>query len=291
VAPLSRPLVVFGGSGFLGAQVLRRAAAAGWERTVSLSRATGLDLATADPRTIESALRTHSAGAVLLCSAMAKIDECEREPERAAATNTRAPEAVARACASLGLRLVHVSTDLAFGATPAPPGGFREDHEPAPISVYGHTKVAGERAVLAAYPAALVARIPLLYGDSLGRGLGATDGLLAALARGETPTLFTDEWRTPLDVLDAADALLELTLAPSANAAPISGLLHLAGPERLSRAELGRRAILAAGLPLTFRTASRSTAPAGNVRPADVCLDTSLARRLLKTRLRAPFGV
>lgn len=283
VAPLSRPLVVLGGSGFLGAQVLRRAAAAGWERTVSLSRATGLDLATADPRTIESALRAHSAGAVLLCAAMAKIDECEREPERAAATNTRAPESVARACASLGLRLVHVSTDLAFGATPAPPGGFRENHEPAPISVYGHTKVAGERAVLAAYPAALVARIPLLYGDSLGRGLGATDGLLAALARGETPTLFTDEWRTPLDVLDAADALLELTLGS------VSGLLHLAGPERLSRAELGRRALLAAGLPVTFRTASRSTAPANNVRPADVCLDTSLARRLLRTRLRAPF--
>ncbi|MCY3003168.1 MAG: sugar nucleotide-binding protein [Planctomycetota bacterium] len=283
MAPLSRPLVVLGGSGFLGAQVLRRAAAAGWERTVSLSRATGLDLATADPRTIESALRAHSAGAVLLCAAMAKIDECEREPERAAATNTRAPEAVARACASLGLRLVHVSTDLAFGATPAPPGGFREDHEPAPISIYGHTKVGGERAVLAAYPAALVARIPLLYGDSLGRGLGATDGLLAALARGETPTLFTDEWRTPLDVLDAADALLELTLGS------VSGLLHLAGPERLSRAELGRRALLAAGLPVAFRTASRSTAPANNVRPADVCLDTSLARRLLRTRLRAPF--
>jgi dTDP-4-dehydrorhamnose reductase len=302
VAPLSRPLVVLGGSGFLGAQVLRRAAAAGWERTVSLSRATGLDLATVDPRTIESTLRAHSAGAVLLCSAMAKIDECEREPERAAATNSRAPEAVARACASLGLRLVHVSTDLAFGATPAPPGGFREDHEPAPISIYGHTKVAGERAVLAAYPAALVARIPLLYGDSLGRGLGATDGLLAALARGETPTLFTDEWRTPLDVVDAADALLELTLAPppdaasSVTAAPplsaahFSGLLHLAGPERLSRAELGLRAVLAAGLPVTFRTASRSTAPANNVRPADVCLDTSLARRLLRTRLRAPFA-
>ena len=283
VAPLTRPLVVLGGSGFLGAQVLRRAAAAGWEHTVSLSRATGLDLATADPRTIESALRAHSAGAVLLCSAMAKIDECEREPERAAATNTRAPEAVARACAALGLRLVHVSTDLAFGAAPAPPGGFREDHEPAPISIYGHTKVAGERAVLAAYPAALVARIPLLYGDSLGRGLGATDGLLAALARGETPTLFTDEWRTPLDVHDAADALLELTLGS------VPGLLHLAGPERLSRADLGRRALLAAGHPVSFRTASRSTAPSSNVRPADVCLDTTLARDRLRTRLRAPF--
>lgn len=289
VAPPSCPLVVFGGSGFLGAQVLRRAQAAGWERTVSLSRAAGLDLATAEPRAIEATLRKHAPGAVLLCAAMAKIDECEREPERAAATNTRAPEAVARACASLGLRLVHVSTDLAFGATPAPPGGFREDHEPAPISVYGHSKVAGERAVLAAYPAAVVARIPLLYGDSLGRGLGATDGLLAALARGETPTLFTDEWRTPLDVLDAADALLELTLAPPPDAAPISGLLHLAGPERLSRAELGRRALLAAGLPVTFRTASRSTTPTNNIRPADVCLDTSRARSLLRTRLRAPF--
>ncbi len=278
--PRSRPLVVLGGSGFLGAQVLRRAAAAGWERAVSLSRATGLDLAAADARAIESALRSHSAGAVLLCAAMAKIDECEREPERAVATNARAPREVARACAALGLRLVHVSTDLAFGATPAPPGGFREDHEPAPISIYGRTKVAGERAVLEAHPAALVARIPLLYGDSLGRGLGATDGLLAALARGEAPTLFSDEWRTPLDVFDAADALLELAHGS------LAGLLHLAGPERISRAELGLCAVRAAGLSVPLRTASRSSAPSSNLRPADVCLDTTLVRSHLRTRLR-----
>ena len=260
--------------------MLRRAAAAGWERAVSLSRATGLDLAAADARAIESALRSHSAGAVLLCAAMAKIDECEREPERAVATNARAPREVARACAALGLRLVHVSTDLAFGATPAPPGGFREDHEPAPISTYGRTKVAGERAVLEAHPAALVARIPLLYGDSLGRGLGATDGLLAALARGEAPTLFSDEWRTPLDVFDAADALLELAHGS------LAGLLHLAGPERISRAELGLCAVRAAGLSVPLRTAPRSSAPSSNLRPADVCLDTTLVRSHLRTRLR-----
>jgi len=109
VDPRSRSLVVLGGSGFLGAQVLRRAAAAGWKRAVSLSRATGLDLAAADARAIEGALRSHGASAVLVCAALAKIDECEREPERAAATNERAPREVARACAALGLRLVHVS--------------------------------------------------------------------------------------------------------------------------------------------------------------------------------------
>ncbi len=275
---------MLGGTGFLGAQVLRRAAAAGWERTVSLSRATGLDLASAGPRAVEAALRAVDADAVILCSAMAKIDECEREPERAAATNTLGPASVARACAALGLRLVHVSTDLAFGATSAPSGGFREDHEPAPISTYGRTKVAGEREVLASHPSALVARIPLLYGDSFGRGLGASDGLLAALARGEAPTLFVDEWRTPLDVVDAADALLELAHSAA------SGLLHVAGPERVSRAELGRRALAAAGVSAVLHTASRSSAPLNNLRPADVCLDTSLARRLLRTRLRAPFG-
>ncbi|MBM3991632.1 MAG: hypothetical protein FJ298_11575, partial [Planctomycetes bacterium] len=57
----TRSLVVLGGSGFLGAVVLRRAAAAGWERAVSLSRATGLDLAAADARSIEAALRSHGA--------------------------------------------------------------------------------------------------------------------------------------------------------------------------------------------------------------------------------------
>lgn len=284
VEPRSRSLVVFGGGGFLGAQVLRRAAAAGWERTVSLSRVTGLDLASAEPRAVEAALRAAGADAVILCSAMAKIDECEREPALAEATNARGPSTVARACAALGLRLVHVSTDLAFGTVSAPSGGFREDHEPAPISTYGRTKVAGERAVLAACPAALVARVPLLYGDSLGRGMGASDGLLAALSRSESPTLFTDEWRTPLDVVDAADALLELAHSAAC------GLLHVAGPERISRAEFGRRALAAAGASAELRTASRESVPLANLRPADVSLDTALARRILRTRLRAPFA-
>ena len=78
-----------------------------------------------------------------------------------------------------------------------------------------------------------MARLPLLYGNSGGRGLGASDSLLEAIERGEKPRLFVDEWRTPLEVSNAAEALVELLEFDH------GGVLHLAGPDRVTRHEFG----------------------------------------------------
>jgi dTDP-4-dehydrorhamnose reductase len=287
---VARSLLVLGASGFLGPHQVAAARAAGWRVSVGSrapESAPGVEpderyrFDAEAPGALALLFARARPSAVLLASAAARVEACEREPARAAHLNAELPGEAARLAAALGLRFVHVSTDLVFGGSPPRPAGYAEDDAPEPRHVYGRTKAAGEARVLAADPSALVVRLPLLYGDSFGRGLGASDALLAARARGETPALFVDEWRTPLEVANAARALLELVGGTS------SGRLHVAGPERLSRLELGRIVLAARGLEPKVRAATRAELGLEG-RPADVALDAARARALLATPLLAP---
>lgn len=227
---------------------------------------------------LERLVRERAPRAVLCLAAMASGAECERDPEAARLANAELPGAVARACAKASVRLVHASTDLVFGAAPAPKAGFSELDPVAPLGVYGATKAAGERAVLEAAADALVVRLPLLFGFSAGRGAGASDSLFAGLLRGDDVFLFDDEWRQPLRAALAARALLALCDRPQ-----VTGVLNLPGPERLSRADFGERLIAAARrYGAQFKAfAARGTRDqrglAGS-RPADTCLGDARAR-------------
>jgi dTDP-4-dehydrorhamnose reductase len=290
-----RATLVLGGSGFLGAHVVGAALRANSGPIVSASReplppgVEGVVVRKVDalhPSAVDELLDELRPARIVLCTALSSIADCAKYPGLARALNVEFPRGVAERARAIGARLVHVSTDLVFGAEPPPRGGFVEASTPGPLSVYGETKLASERAVLEAWPRALVVRLPLLYGPSHGRGRGASDSLLAAIARGERPMLFVDEFRTPLDVRDAAAALVEL-----AHGDP-RGLLHVAGPVRLSRYELGLDVLRAAGrTPDEARalvtSGRRADAGLASERPADVALSSAAARRELRTPLRA----
>ena len=223
--------------------------------------------------------------AVIVAAAMSRMADCERDPDAAHDMNAALPGALARLAESFGARLVHVSTDLVFGGEPPVGERYTPADPPRPLSVYGQSKADGDERVLQANPAALVCRLPLLYGDSFGRGLGASDALTAAVERGEAPTLFVDEWRTPLDVADAAAALVELA------AGAAHGIVHVSGPERVSRAELGRAVLRHRGasdeeLARAFGEGTRADLGLDRVRPADVSLDDPRVRDLITSPLR-----
>ncbi len=269
---------VLGGSGFLGRALVESAQDAGL-RVSSVSRhpqrssANPIRLDLDSPQDeLERTLEAECPDWLVNCAALAAAADCEREPELAKRLNAALPARLGQICQALGIRLLHLSTDNVFdGETPRPTGYIEEDTA-RPLSVYGTTKREGELALLAQNPDALIVRLPLLYGDSRGTGAGASDSLLAAIARGARPRLFTDEFRTPLDVQQAARALLEWI--PSS----LNGLLHLAGPQRLTRFELGERIVAAAGLALTSIEAARQTdVPCVPPRPRDLTLDGSRA--------------
>lgn len=292
------PVLVTGASGFLGAQVMlalggiadavgvaRRPEGAPSELRSAVWRSADLE----QRGVAEALLRAVAPGAVIHCAALSSAAECEADPVRARRLNVNVTVELAMAAAELGVRCILVSTDLVFGADPPQRGGFTELDTPAPVSVYGSTKRDAEERALEVGGDLLVARLPLLYGDSLGRGLGATDSLFAACARGERPTLFDDEWRTPLDVTDAGQALVELALAPQ----PVGGILHLAGPDRITRLELGLVALESRGMTReaalrSVRAAPRAALDLTPQRPADCSLDASRARSFLALPLRSP---
>lgn len=288
-------LLILGASGFLGPHLVAAARRAGW-RVVSASRRAAaapylpgqapdavLELDALVPGALEQGLDAVRPRAIVLASALSRVDECERDPARAQALNCALPGALARATRARGLRLVHLSTDLVFGARAPRAARYSEDDVPSPVHVYGASKAAGEARVRQEDPAALIVRLPLLYGDSLGRGLGAGDALLAALARGERPALFTDEWRTPLAAGNAAAAVIELVGRGE------HGLRHVAGPLRLARYQLGLALLAAHGIQdaaARIRPATRAEFGLDSLRPRDVALGSS--RAPLRTPLLAP---
>jgi dTDP-4-dehydrorhamnose reductase len=190
-------------------------------------------------------------------------------------TNVAGSAHVAAAAATTGARLVHVSTDLVFDGTGSRP--YREDDEPNPVSHYGRSKLEAEREVLAAHPDALVVRTSLMVG---GAEPGPQERLVVAAARGESDTeFFDDEWRSPILVDDLAAALVELSHRRE------SGILHVAGPEAVSRWGLARAIAAAHGLP-PERLRRGRLAGSGLERPAYCVLDSSRTRAQLRTPLR-----
>jgi dTDP-4-dehydrorhamnose reductase len=211
--------------------------------------------------------------AVVHAAVLGRVEQCQDGPALARATNVRLPAAVARACRERGLRLVALSTDMVFAGDRAP---LREADPPGPLSVYGRTKLEGERAVLETLPEAAIARVALVYGRGHGARGTSSESVAWALAAGRTATLFTDEFRTPVDGASVADAVGRILRRGG------SGLYHLGGPERLSRYELGARVARLLGLDATGLVPVRQAdVPAPEPRPRDVSLDCDRARREL----------
>lgn len=265
-APL---LLVTGASGHLGGHLVRRAGS-GW-------RVAGTYLTRQPPAEVEAyrvELRDASAVEALFerlrPAAVIHTAYRRHEPD----VNLDGTRHLAAACARFGARLVFVSTDLVFDGRR---GWYREADSPSPIDPYGASKAAAEQEALAIGGA--VARTSLIYGfdpvDPVNRAL-----LLEPLARGERPRLFVDEYRCPAYAPDLADALLELA------AGGFRAILHLAGPQRVSRYDFGLKLAGRLGLdPASFEPAR--ICESGLLRAPDCSLDTSLAREFLGTRIRS----
>ena len=175
--------------------------------------------------------------------------------------NTVGSETVARAAAAVGARLVHLSTDVVFDGRKGSP--YVEADPVSPLTGYGRAKAEAETRVTAAHPGALLVRTSLLYG-------GGEPSKHEAAARDPALTFFTNEIRSPIQVTDLAQALLELAELD------VAGPLHVAGADDVSRAEFAE---LIAGAPVRTGRVPES-------RPLDCSLDSSRAQALLRTRLR-----
>jgi len=166
---------------------------------------------------------------VIHCAALANLDACEANPQLAQALNTELPGKLARWTAKRGVRLVHISTDAVFDGQR---GGYTEEDVPNPLSAYARTKLEGERAVLAADPQAIVARLNI-FGWSLNGKRSLAEFFFNNLRFGQTMPGFTDVFFCPLLVNDLA-AVLGKMLAKN-----LQGLYHLVSRDSLTKYEFG----------------------------------------------------
>jgi dTDP-4-dehydrorhamnose reductase len=175
---------------------------------------------------------------------------------------------VADYAAEVEAHLTTISTDLVFDGTNAPPQGLSEEDTPCPLSVYSQTKLAAERATQQSSSNTVV-RVALLYGHSHSQSLGVLGWMERAFTERAPLPLFSDEFRTPIHVIDAASAILEL----SERARP--GIWHCGGPARVSRVEFGTLVAKAMNYDASLiRPTSRLTINADPARPEDVSLNS-----------------
>lgn len=267
--------LITGGSGQLGGYLLRELAdrdesVIAWScsRTGQLFGFPLRPVNLTQPELIEKAFREARPDIVIHTAAITRIVDAYSDPAHARMVNVEGTAALAGIAKQFGARFVHVSTDLVFNGEK---GSYREDDPPTPLSVYGQTKADAEREALTR--GGTVVRASLLFGPSVVDRPSFFDQQVRALLAGSPVTLFEDEWRTPLSFVAAARALLSVARSD------FTGLLHLGGPERLSRLEMGRRLadLLGCGHDAIV-AATRAGAGVPEARPRDTSLDSSLWR-------------
>jgi dTDP-4-dehydrorhamnose reductase len=175
---------------------------------------------------------------VINCAAYTRVDDAEKDEDRARAVNTTGPENVAHACARAGANFIHISTDYVFSGSLRRP--YEIDDQTGPLSVYGRTKLAGELAVLAAMPDAHIVRTAWLYEGGNGTDFAA---VMRRLAAGDgTVDVVADQVGSPTYVGDLVGALLQI-----AHGAISEPVLHAANEGEASRFEQARAVFEAVG--------------------------------------------
>jgi len=172
---------------------------------------------------------------VVNAAAMTAVDDCETQPERAYAVNDRAVGHLVEAAQDVGAHLVHYSTDYVFDGTATSP--YTETDEPNPQSVYGASKLAGERRLR---PQDLCIRVSWLVGE---HGSNILTTVLGRSARGETLRFVDDQVGSPSFCSDVADLTGRLV------AEGATGVIHGANVGAVSWYEYVGDMLEAAGRP------------------------------------------
>jgi len=194
-------VLVTGAGGQLGHEVVRVFAGLGHEVLKPSRQAMDFMV----PDQVAEAVRSSHADWVVNCAAYTQVDRAESEPEAAFTVNRDSAGRLAQAVAETGGRLVHVSTDFVFDGRQSVP--YREDDAPNPLGVYGHSKLQGEQAVLAALPAATVLRTAWVYGI---HGHNFVKTMLRVAAAGKPLRVVNDQVGTPTWAADIAAAIAAL---------------------------------------------------------------------------------
>lgn len=257
---MTAPILVIGQSGQLARALERRAA-----DVITVPRS-GLDLS-AEPHSVlkklDRLIEQHQPRGVINAAAYTQVDQAETDSDLAFRINAGAPAIIAQSCALHDIPFVHISTDYVFDGRLSRP--WQEADPVKPLNVYGHSKLAGEKAILNADGRAAVLRTSWVY-DLQGQNF-VTTMLRLAKSRSEL-RIVDDQIGRPTH----ADVLAAAALASIGH----TGLFHVSGcGEPVSWAGFAAEVFDLMNWDISITPVPSSEYPTAAMRPAYSVLDTS----------------
>lgn len=247
---LPKRIAVLGGRGMLGSSLGAALRAHGEEPTI-------LDLPEFDLRRLpDLAEAVRNSRVIINCAAYTNVDRAESEPDLAHAINADAVGTLGRLAAEHGVFVLHIGTDFVFDGTLDRP--YAEHDAPCPLSVYGASKLAGERALTATGCEHLIVRLQWTYGA--GGDNFITKCVERSRGRRELRVV-NDQIGSPTWTRDSATALLDLLATRQ------TGLFHYAARGYASRSEVAAYAFDRLGVDCRVVPCSSNEFPTPAPRP------------------------
>lgn len=227
------------------------------------------------PDTVRSAIEAIKPDLVVSAAAYTAVDLAEDEQELAFAVNATGAQAVAEAAKFCGVPVIHLSTDYVFAGDAGEP--YVETDSTGPRSVYGSSKLEGERLVALANPRHIILRTAWVY-SPFGKNFVKT--MLKLAETRDALSVVSDQWGNPTSALDIADAIIQvanhLAATPDFSA---YGIYHLVGTgdtnwSGFARAIFGESAKLG-GPTATVTDIATADYPTKAARPANSRLSTA----------------
>lgn len=263
-------IAVTGTKGQVVSSLIERAAEGGHE-VVAIGRPE-LDLT--DPASVSPALQKAGPDLIVSAAAYTAVDKAESERDVVFAVNAVGAGAVAQAAANLGVPLIHLSTDYVFDGKLERP--YRESDCVGPNGVYGTSKLAGEREVLAAHGNnSVVLRVAWIFSPF---GSNFVKTMMRLAADRDTVSVVADQIGNPTSALDIADGILTVAANLASNPDPaFRGIFHMTAAGDASWADFAEAifAISAAktGRPVRVNRISTADYPTAATRPPNSRLD------------------
>jgi dTDP-4-dehydrorhamnose reductase len=227
-------IVILGTGGRLGAALVREFSE---KYEVNGFNRAQLDLSNLDA--MRATLRAINFDVLVNAAAFTNVDLCETEQDRAFLINAEAPGVLAELCNAKSARLIHFSTDYVFDGEKKVP--YTEEDEANPVSVYGESKLAGEKNVLAVAERHLVLRVSWVFGPDR---LSFIDAMIKRAQENEKIEAIADKFSTPTYTLDIAEMLPRFfPHHPRGSVADPGGLLHFSNAGKCSWQEYAQWAL------------------------------------------------
>lgn len=259
-------IAVIGANGQLGCDVVRAFTTNG-DDVFPLTHG---DIELSEMDSVAASLRNLSPQVIVNTAAMHHVENCEREPQKAFAINAVGARNLASIARELNAVLMHVSTDYVFDGSKREP--YLETDAPAPLNVYGNTKLAGEYFVRSTHEKHFVLRTSAIYGKNPCRAKGGLNfiELMLKLARERDELRVVDnEVVSPTSTAQIARQIVALSRSDA------YGLYHATAEGSCSWFRFAQRVFSLTGIEVNLKVADPNEFPAKVARPKYSVLENS----------------